>query len=219
MTNRKLDQDKERLPIKLLILGWHESGNVLLNELDMQLPNGSSVLVAYNQEYIPPGMDLNEREINNIEIKFRSGLTHTRTFLESVDLNDIDAIIILGYRTNIEIDEADTLSLMSLVHLRSIADIQGARFEIATELLDSSNRQIAERERSEDFIASENLITMAMTQLVENPELENIFNLILTSAGPEFHTRNVEEYGALNCRVKFGELIEYGLRKTSLLSE
>jgi len=209
--------ERESKPMKLLVIGWHDSGEILLKELDMQLPSGSRVQVAYNEDFVPNETRLGSMETNRISVDFSTGLTHTSAFLESIDLIAIDAIIILGYRTNLDIHQADTLSLMSLVNLRYLADFRNTKIEIATELLDSTNRKIAQRSRAEDFIASEDLITMAMTQLVENPQLENIFNLILTSDGPEFHIRSSDAYGATDKPLSFEELVRRGMLKKELV--
>ena len=80
-------------------------------------------------------------------------------------------IVVLAYRDNLDAQEADSRTLLTLVHLRELIENAGRPIGIASELLDARNRALANRGREDDFIASEELVSNVMVQLSENPRL------------------------------------------------
>jgi voltage-gated potassium channel Kch len=57
----------------------------------------------------------------------------------------------------------DARSLVTLLHLRDIADKQDCDLSIVSEMLDVRNRELAEVSRADDFIVSDKLISLMMS--------------------------------------------------------
>jgi voltage-gated potassium channel Kch len=71
--------------------------------------------------------------------------------------------------------EADARTLITLLHLRDMSDKSGKPLAIVSEMLDIKNRDLAQVTRADDFVVSDNLISLMLSQISENPELSLVF--------------------------------------------
>jgi voltage-gated potassium channel Kch len=211
------EQGHEKIDsMNLVIFGWHQSGHVLINELDPQLPKGSTIHLVFDPRYIEEDLSKLPEKMHKNTLSIEHADTSSIQFLSTLKLDEIDEVIILGYRATLDAQDADSITLMTLVHLRSLAEQAKTEFGIATELLDASNRDVAKRDKSEDFIASEELVSRAIVQLMENPELETIFRELLTEEGPEVHLRSTVSYQCIGQDITFGSISRMSMEKKEL---
>ena len=209
-------EHEKRDPMNLVIFGWHQSGYVLINELDPQLPKGSTIHLVFDPKYIEEDLSKLPKKMLKNTLTIEHADTSSIEFLSTLRLDEIDEVIILGYRAALDAQDADSITLMTLVHLRSLAEKAMTEFGIATELLDASNRDVAKRDKSEDFIASEELVSRAIVQLMENPRLETIFRELLTEKGPEVHLRSAIGYNCIGQETSFGTISKISMKKKEL---
>ena len=95
----------------------------------------------------------------------------------------------MAYADTMSIQEADAHTLVSLLHLRDIADRVGHPFSIVSEMLDVRNRALAEVTRADDFVVSSRLVSLMLAQISETKELNSVFNDLLTPEGSEFYLK------------------------------
>jgi voltage-gated potassium channel Kch len=93
-----------------------------------------------------------------------------------------------------DVQEADALTLVTLLHLRDIAERQGRHFSIVSEMLDLRNSELAEVAHVDDFIVSDHLVSLMMSQLSENGELCDVFTDIFDPEGSEIYLKPVRDY-------------------------
>ena len=203
-------------PEHYVILGWHRGGTMLLQELNKQLTPGASVLIAHDPDIsnVPSHEDLNTLERLNVSVQ--KCKTTSRPELERLDLTLTDEIIVLSYRDSQPIQEADSMTLLTLVHIRDLCERTQKRIGIATEMLDAQNRELADRKNEDDFIASEELVSKVLVQLSENPQLAKVFEELLTSDGSELYLRPAAHYVELGAEVPFGAIVAAGLFRKEL---
>ena len=203
-------------PEHYVILGWHRGGNMLLHELNEQLTPGASVLIVHDPDIsnVPSHEDLNTLERLNVSVQ--TGKTTSRPELERLDLTLSDEIIVLSYRDSIPIQEADSMTLLTLVHIRDLCERTQKRIGIATEMLDAQNRELADPKNEDDFIASEELVSKVLVQLSENSQLAKVLDELLTSDGSELYLRPAAHYVELGAEVPFGAIVAAGLSRKEL---
>ena len=80
-------------------------------------------------------------------------------------------MVLLSYSDELDRQEADSRTLITLLHLREIASQNSQSFSIVSEMLDDRNRRPAEITRADDFIVSDQLVSLLMAQISENKEL------------------------------------------------
>lgn len=199
-----------------LILGWNKRGISIIRELDNYLGKGSSVTIVSNEA--PPGVefDLLKKSLKNQKISFKSGIITHRETLDELDLKTFNHIILLCYSDTLDIQEADSRTLITLLHLRNISEQLGVQFSIVSEMMDIRNKQLAEVTRADDFIVSNKLISAMLSQLTENRELRTVFDDIFDAEGSEIYLKPVKDYVKPGKEINFYTVCASACRKNEV---
>lgn len=174
-------------PERTLILGWNQRGESIVRELDNYVAPGSVTLIVANVQANPPTG-------KNQSVSFRSSDTTDRSVLEALDIASYDHIIVLSYSDTLKSQDADAQTLITLLHLREIAERSSKDFSIVSEMLDVRNRELAEVTRADDFIVSDQLISLLLSQISENKYLSAVFTDLFDPEGSEIYVKPVENY-------------------------
>ena len=195
---------------KGLILGWNECGATIVQELDNYVVKGSSVTVvadgAFEHDVKQAG------KLKNQKLLFRPGDTTDRALLNELNVAEFDHVIVLASAA-LEPQEADARTLISLLHLRDISEKDATPFSIVSEMLDLRNRELAEVARVDDFIVSDHLISLMLSQLSENGNLFDVFADLFDPEGSEIYLKHVVDYVALGQPVNFYTVTEAARRR------
>jgi hypothetical protein len=105
----------------------------------------------------------------------------------------------LSYTEGIDIQESDAKTLICLLHLRAMSEKAGKDFSIVSEMLDIRNRDLGVVAKADDFIVSDNLISLMLSQLSENKDLKKVYDILFEADGSEIYLKPVSRY------VKTGE--------------
>ena len=144
-------------PERVLILGWNRSGSTIIRELDNYVAKGSQVTVVSDIFNLEKKIRLDNGRLKNQKIDVQEGDIRDRVLLEKLGASEYDHVIVLAY-SHLEQQEADAITLVTLLHLRDIAERDETPFSIVSEMLDLRNRELAEAAQVDDFIVSEHLI-------------------------------------------------------------
>lgn len=180
-------------PEKCLVLGWNRSGATIIRELDSYVPKGSLVTVVTDLPNLDKQIRLFAGKPSNQKVEVKEGDTTDRALLESLNIPDYDHVIALAY-SHLEPQEADAKTLVTLLHLRDMAEKDETPFSIVSEMLDLRNRELAEAAKVDDFIVSEHLVSLMMAQLSENRDLLPVFTDIFDPEGAEIYLKPISEY-------------------------
>ena len=202
----------EPQPEKCLILGWNRSGTTIVRELDNYVAKGSQVTVVADIYNIEKQINAQGGKLQNQTLVVEEGETTDRDLLNRLGVQDYDHVIVLAYST-VEPQEADAKTLVTLLHLRDMAQKDETPFSIVSEMLDLRNRELAEATQVDDFIVSEHLISLMMAQLSENAELFDVFTDIFDPEGAEIYLKPVSDYVAPGAAVNFYTVTEPARRR------
>lgn len=202
----------ESQPEKCLILGWNRSGTTIVHELDNYVAKGSQVTVVADIYNVEKQIHAQGGKLNNQTLVVEEGETTDRDLLNKLGVQDYDHVIVLAYST-VEPQEADARTLVTLLHLRDMAQKDETPFSIVSEMLDLRNRELAEATQVDDFIVSEHLISLMVAQLSENAELFDVFTDIFDPEGAEIYLKPVRDYVATNTPVSFHTVTEAARRR------
>lgn len=173
---------------RLLVLGYNSNLQWMLDDLANYVAPGSSVVVAASVVNpiltAPAGIDL---EILHID-------TTSRAALDRLGIDDYQHVLVLAYRDLLDVQAADAKTLVTLLHLRDIADSARLRPNIVSEMLDDRNRELAETTRPDDFIVSSRLVSLMLTQVSENPALITVLEYLFSGQGSEIYVRPAAAY-------------------------
>lgn len=199
-------------PEKCLILGWNRSGVTIVRELDNYVAKGSQVTVVADIYNIEKQITAQGGKLKNQKLVVKEGETTDRELLDSLNVQEYDHVIVLAYST-MEPQEADAKTLVTLLHLRDMAQKDETPFSIVSEMLDLRNRELAEATEVDDFIVSDHLVSLMMSQLSENAELYDVFTDIFDPEGSEIYLKPVNDYVVTGEPVNFYTVIEAARRR------
>jgi rRNA processing protein Krr1/Pno1 len=191
-----------------LILGWNDKGKKIIEELDHYVVKGSSVSILGEIDDIKDSLTLLSEELQNITLYFQHGNINDRNTLDELRIDSFNHIIVLSYINKVSVQISDAITLICLVHLRDISEKAGKDFSVVSEMLDVQNRELAEVAKADDFIVSDNLLSLLMTQIAENKDLEMVYENLFSDEGAEIYLNPVEEYLDLSKPVDFYQVIE-----------
>jgi voltage-gated potassium channel Kch len=201
--------NRERLPAapeRILILGWNGKAQAIIEELDNYVAPGSETIVICRYEGARDVLMSVAKRMQRQKVRFADGdITHAAT-LAAIKATSFEHVILLSY--DMPIQEADAKTLITLLHLRNLADAAGVRLSIVSEMMDLRNRALAQIARADDFIVSDKLVSLMMSQLSENKNLDRVFRVLFSSEGSEIYIRPMTDYIRLGSTVDFYTVLE-----------
>lgn len=203
-------------PEATLLLGWNRRGATIIRELDNYVAPGSEVTIVADVDTVGTDLEICCSELTNQKITFQQADTTNRRVLEGLNLRRFNHIILLCYSDTMDVQRADAHTLVTLLHLRDIADRDGTKFTIVSEMLDIRNRNLADVTRADDFIVSDKLVSLMMAQITENKYLNGVFTDMFDPEGSEIYLKPAAEYVQLGKPVNFYTIVETARRRNQV---
>jgi voltage-gated potassium channel Kch len=203
-------------PERSLLLGWNWRGAPIINELDNYVPPGSLVHVVADSDAAEAALAEHCSHLQRQKLSHQRADTTDRAVLDALDVSSFDHVIVLCYSDDLDVAKADAITLMTLLHLRDIAQKTNKRVSIVSEMLDITNRRLAEVTRADDFIVSDRLVSLMLSQISENKELNIVFRDLFSPEGSEIYLKPVSEYVACGTPVTFSTVIAAAAQKGEL---
>lgn len=203
----------ERRPERTLLLGWNDRGVTIINELDRYVAPGSELMLVASIDGLEERLASDCAGLQCQKLTIRTADTTDRRILDGLGVPGFDQVIILCYSDTLDIQEADARTLITLLHLRDMAEKGGHDFRIVTEMLDTRNRELAEVTQADDFIVSNKLTSLMLAQVSENKELSAVFADLFDPEGAEVYIKPAKNYVALGRPVSFYTVVEAARRR------
>ena len=203
-------------PERTLILGWHQRGPSIINQLDSYVAPGSEVMVVADLGNPARAIHRYCADVKNVTVSVVEADTTERLTLDSLNIPSYNQVIILCYSDTLDPQAADARTLITLLHLRDIADKGGDDFRIVSEMLDLRNRELADVTKADDFIVSDRLISLMLSQVSENKELSAVFADLFDPAGSEIYLKPAGDYVALGQPLNFYTVVEAARRRSEV---
>ncbi|MFC2145250.1 hypothetical protein ACFLQQ_02860, partial [Actinomycetota bacterium] len=214
-----ISEKKEDEMEKILILGWNRKAKMIIDELIKYVsPKTQITIVAETSPHAEFEEHEKEEEviiIGGVRIHFIHGDINDHDLLTRLSGEGFNHVVVLAY-TSKETQEADCITLMTLIHLRDIAEKNDLDFSITSEMLDISNRDLVKVAKVNDFIISEKLTSLLLTQISENRLLDPIFEDLLCESGSEIYLKKVRDFIRIDEPVDFYTVLEAAGQKNDL---
>jgi voltage-gated potassium channel Kch len=175
-------------PTRALLIGWNDRAPIVLRELDRYAPPGSTltVVTTYGEPVVPV--------FQNLAVTVVKASTTNRAVLEEHLTDDLDQIIVLCYDRDLDVQTADSRTLVTLLHVRDILSRLGSETPVVSEMIDDRNRVLASVADVDDVVVSGEIVSLLVTQLSEDARLEAVFKELLGAEGSEIYLRPAEWY-------------------------
>ena len=187
---------------KTLVLGWNNRGARIIEELDNYVAAGSEVMILADGSEVEEEVKDLQKGLEKQRLTFQRGDINEKAVLVGLSPEKYDHIILLSY-TDIDMQESDAKTLICLLHLRNLSEKSGKDFSIVSEMLDIRNRDLGVVAKADDFIVSDNLISLMISQLSENKDLKKVYDVLFEADGSEIYLKPVSRY------VKTGEAMNF----------
>jgi voltage-gated potassium channel Kch len=161
---------------RLLVIGWSELGHKIVHALDVLMGSTATMRILVNPFLIDPDSIVVEAEHMHVDIAADIGIGDAAT-------GDYDQVFVLGYRGNLSYSDADARTLLTLVTLNRMVSGLDHRPRIVAEVLESRTVPIAETTGVDDFVVSDELASLLISQLAENPSLAAVFEQLFADGG------------------------------------
>jgi voltage-gated potassium channel Kch len=199
-------------PEAILLLGWNRRVLQIARELDAYAAPGSGLTVVTDDPAAVDALEGLRSELKNQKLRFVAKSTTNRAVLDALDVASYQHVLVVSPVDRYDPQRADARTLVTLLHLRDIASNVGHPFSITSEMADVRNRSLAEVTRADDFIVSDRLISLLLTQVAENKELNAVFTDLFDAGGSEVYLRPVSDYVVTGRPVTVATVVEAARR-------
>lgn len=203
-------------PERTLILGWNRRAPIIIKELDNYVAPLSQITVLGDKDEMEIRASCDCEALRNEKIMFLRGDTTNRRVLDSLNIPSFNHVITLSASDLHDAQQADARSIITLLHLREISDHNNHPFSIVSEMLDSRNRELAEVTHADDFIVSDKLISLIMSQISENKALNLVFEDLFDPEGAELYLKPAGDYIALGKPVNFYTVVKSAQERSEI---
>ncbi len=208
----QLKDSQATRPERTLMLGWNRKGEAIIRKLESYVAMGSEIVVVCESEEVRPQLLALSGTLTKQRLRFAKGTLSTRSTLEALKPETFQHLIVLS-DSSLPMQQADANTLITLLHLRKIADARGVKMSIVSEMQDIRNRALAQVARADDFIVSDKLVALMLSQLSENKKLDEVFKQLFSAAGSEICIRPASDYVKTGIGMSFYTVMEAAARK------
>jgi Trk K+ transport system NAD-binding subunit len=212
----ELSEPAAPTPERTLILGWNWRGPAIINELDHYVAPNSIVTVVANDHSAKEAIDQQCAGLTQQTVTFQAGETTDRRTLDALKIETYKHVILLCYSDTLSAEQADAQTLITLLHLRDIASRAEQRFSVVSEMLDTRNRALAEVTQADDFIVSDKLVSLILSQVSENKALNAVFTDLFDPDGSEIYLKLAANYVKLGKPMNFYTVVEAARRRNEV---
>ena len=197
----------------ILLLGWNSIASTIIIEIDKYVGPKSKIVVVSSFDKYENEVNELRSSLQNSTLEFQLNDTTNRKVIEKLNITSFDSVQILCYKEEMSIQDADAATLITLLHIRKILDDESKDIKVVSQMLDAKNRALASITKADDFIVSDKLISLLMSQVSENKFLMKVFENLFEAEGSEIYLKPVNEYVSHDEPVDFYTIIESARRK------
>ena len=205
----------ERHRERTLVLGASERLGLVLHELDAYVAPGSETYVVGDGRAIGE-LDGIVRKLERMTVDRRLGDVTNRELLDDLGVARFDHVLVLSETDGRSQEMADARTMITLLHLRDILHKAGKQVPITSEILEIENRDLAAVAEADDFIVSNTLVSLLISQVSENRHLVRVFGDLFSAGGYEVYLKPAGEYVPAEVELPFQAIVESALLRNEI---
>jgi hypothetical protein len=202
---------------RTLVLGTSERLALVLRDLAPYCADGSTTMVVGEDAKIGDAAAAEaSADFKHLGVEFRAGDVTDRKLLDSLGVATFDNILLLSESAGRSVDVSDARTMVTLLHLRDILRKAKGKVPVTTEMLQIENRELAVVAEADDFIVSNTLVALMVSQLSENRHLVRVFDELFTYGGHDIRIRPAAHYVKPDVEVDFYTVVEMAARRNEI---
>ena len=192
---------------RIIIVGWSELGPRVLTELDEFLGAHTTVQILVDPDRVNIDDVRAAVNVQHVVIEVDELAGGPESVAEHAARNAFHEVIVLGYRNDLTIEEADARTLLTLLAFARVRDREAVGpVRMVAELLDQRHAPLAQATGADDFIVSDELTSLMLAQLAERHDLDRVFVDLFDSDGCTIELRSAKLFGA-EAATSFGQIV------------
>jgi voltage-gated potassium channel Kch len=199
-------------PERTLLLGWNGRAVRIIEQLDSYVTGGSTVDIVTDRSDVDMTVAQLSQRVRALSLRIKDGDVRDRNVLESLDVAAYQNVIVLSDDL-LDPLTADSRVLVTLLHLRDMLSKRGHTGSIVSEMRDDRDRALAQLTRADDFVVSEQMVSLLLTQISENRHLESVFTDLFDPDGAEIYLRPASYYVRPTPGQTFATVVEAARRR------
>jgi voltage-gated potassium channel Kch len=202
-TGARAERHRERI----LILGWNARVPAIVSGIDAYVVEGSEIVVVTQDPDVPEAIAALATTTARLQLSHHRGDFSDRRVVDTLNPKSWDHVMVLPEDRVEDATQADAQVLVALLHLRDVAEGMARPFTIVSEMRDVRSRDLAEVARADDFIVSDRLVGLLLSQIAENADLAAVFADLFDPDGAEIYLRPAGDYVQLGRELDMHALI------------
>jgi hypothetical protein len=193
-----------------LIIGWNTKTEIIIREYNDYVKAGSQIDVLIHRHGDESASAQRQREkareqltgleveLPNLKINLREADLMASQTYDHLDLAAYDNLLVLSQGDEGDdpekIDSETIIILLILRNLLKELPAAQPRPKLITEVMDTKNQSLVARAGVNDFIISNQLMSMLFAQISEEPDILRVYDQIFSEDGSEIYLKTTEMY-------------------------
>lgn len=195
----------------MLILGWNEKIFPIVQEFDNYVGKGSTLTLVNAIEIEDRQKQLAENvgEFKNVDARHMVGEFTSRALMDRLQPHNYPTVMVLGDATGgAGAEQADTRAIIALLLLRDFRRRNGVKKqEVCSEILNPKNRELAATTEIHDIVISNEMVSMVLAQVTNEPRVRAVLEDLFESEGSETYLKELSLYVPLGKPTTFEYLM------------
>lgn len=197
-------------PENILVIGWSETGRLVLKDLGASLPKGSSIHVVVQKDLAQASLAGEITLPSDVNLTVSISSDPLIEVQADICRGNLTEILVLGYRDAMPKQDADAQTILTLVQLRSMLEASesgNTKPRMVAELLDGKKSAIAQEAGNPDLIVGDDLAAFLIAQLSNDPSLAVVFDELFGSGGSSLVISDIALYAEIGKEVSYAQLV------------
>lgn len=182
----------------ILIIGWNNQTAEIISEYDKYITANSRFKLVVAEHTAPSSEELDElKKSLSSTLEMDTVASIDEKYLRKIDLFTYDMVVVLTAATEAETTDAvDSANIKLLLSVKKIFSSETTKKKplVVSEVLDTSNLELFNHMGISDFLLSNRLISIFLTQLSKQPELIEVYDRLLSKDGAEIYIKPFSNY-------------------------
>ena len=201
-----IPQTADKPERRIIIVGWSRLGPRVVKELDRFGDEETTLEIL-----VDPATDVEHLRsllpANNLQIVIKPCGARPEELADLASTSPFDEVIVLGNRDQLSTEDADAHTLLTLLAFQEAVEEKGfGQVRIVAEMLEQRHGSLAQATGADDFIVSDELTSLMITQVSERKELLGVFQQLFDGEVASIEVVRADTCGAAQCR-NFAEVV------------
>ena len=195
----------------MLVLGWNEKIFPIIGEFDNYVGTGSTITLIARMDVAARQKAIAEKcgALKNVTVRHLDGEFTNRALMTELQPHMYPTVTVLGDASEGgNAEDADTRAIIALLLLRDFRTRNNVqKQEVCSEILNPKNRELAATTEIHDIVISNEMVSMVLAQVTNEPRVRPVLEDLFQSEGSEIYLKDIRKYVPVGQPVSFEYLI------------